>query len=181
MSLNAGVIAALVAGTAALLSAVFSFIALVQVRKNRKASAYTRISNLYDQLISFRIGHPEVLSLSRKWTSEKLRQVYDGSNKKNKQWVKYYTFVELCIGYCNAVIHARKRKLIGKDAYENQHKPLVKLLLTEHNPIIEDLVHEKKYISFHIRDFRQNLKKEEGWDWEEEYEELINIPPRVAP
>ncbi|MCK5055439.1 MAG: hypothetical protein KAT34_02210 [Candidatus Aminicenantes bacterium] len=177
MNLTIEVLAAFIAGIAALLSALFSLISFIQIRKNQKVSTFSEISALYDQLIGFRINHPEVLSLSRKWNSDMLGIIYKQANKKNKEWVKYYTFVELCIGYCNAVLHARKRKLIDKDTYENQHKPLVKLLLTEHNPIISDIIQERKYISPYIESFRQSLRKE-GWNWEKEYEELAKSPQK---
>ncbi|MCK5055440.1 MAG: hypothetical protein KAT34_02215 [Candidatus Aminicenantes bacterium] len=161
--------------SAAVLLAVLVFFSFAQTRKDRKEAAFKHINNIYEKIIRFQTEHPEVLSLSRKWNTGMICRVYEQASAEDKQWAIYYTFVELCIGYCNAVLHARKRKLIDKDSYINQHEPFVKLLLRKHHPIIDDMVRERKYISHNIIDFRQNLKEKEGWDWEKEYKDMIKM------
>lgn len=165
----------IIAAVAAIASVIVSIFSFMYVRRSQKNTTYQHISDLYDKLISFRVDHPEVLSLSRKWDNGKLAKVYRPTSEEDKCWTTYYTYVELCIGYCNAVLHARKKKLMDTDDFENQHEPLMKLLLTEHNPLIESLVSEHDFISKYIQEFRSDWKKK-GWDWQERYKQIDILP-----
>ena len=136
-----------------------------------RAQAKREVAVLYDQMVKFRIEHPEVLRLSRRWIQGHFRRVYEQSEPADEEWVTYYSFVELCLGYCNAVLLSKNS--IGKASYKHYHKRLVTLLLTEHNPIIEDLIREGKYISPRIRQFREELQHE-GWNWQEEHAKLAS-------
>ena len=162
--------AALIAAFAAIVSVIISIFSFRNVKKSQRVTTYQHINDLYDKLISFRINHPELLSLSRKWTASKLKNVYRQTSEGDKQWARYYTYVELCIGYCNAVLYARKKKFLDEGAFENQHEPLMKLLLTEHNPIIEGMVKEIEYISKYVQEYRRDLEK--NWNWKERYKEI---------
>ncbi len=144
MNLTPEVLAALIAAIAAVSSVIVSLIAVRRSKKNKISSIYTDISERYDNLIRFRTQHPQVLPLSRKWETRFLKSMYYPVTDEDKQWVIYFTYVELCIGYCSSVLMARANKLLDGDSYENQYLPLVRLLLTEHAPIIGGLVNEKK-------------------------------------
>ncbi len=178
--MNFTVLSALIAAFAAALSVTFSIISFFQARKSKKAAAYSQISSIYDRLISFRIEHPEVLSLSRKWDSNMMKVVYEQKNKKDKQWVTYYTFVELCIGYCNVVFNAWYGYLIDDDSFFTQYEPLARLLMTEHNPIIKDLSDEGIYISNYIKEYRKNLQGKDFWDWEGRYKDVTKITTNAS-
>lgn len=108
-----------------------------------------------------------------------MKKIYEEDSDNGNQWTHYYGYVELCIGYCNAVLYARKSNLIDRLSFNSQHKDLMKLLLTEHSPIIEDLCREGKYISILIRRFRQEMR-DQGWNWEEQHRRLVffDIPER---
>jgi len=168
-------VVSIIAAVAAIASVIVSTTSFFYVRKSQKTSVYQHVSGLYDKLVGFRIDHPEVLSLSRRWDQEKMVKVYRPTSDEDKDWARYFTYVELCIGYCNAVLHARNKKFMEKDDYLNQHEPLMKLLLTEHNPLIESLVIEKEFISKYIQDFRKDLE-EKGWNWKERYRYIDRIP-----
>ncbi len=160
----AAIIGAIVSIIGAIISITFGIISM-------RVQSEKRVGDLYDQMVKFRNEHPEVLRLSRHWTSEHWARVYSQLASTDTQWVTYYCFLELCLSYCNAVLYSKRR--LGKSSYENYHKPLVKLLLTEHNLIIEDLLKDGKYISPYIKQFRKDLENE-GWNWHEQHEALTN-------
>lgn len=163
MSITA-IIGAIVSVVGAIISVTFGLISV-------RAQAQKEVEVLYDQMVKFRTEHPEVLSLSRRWTHGLWHRVYVQTEPADREWVIYYSFVELCLGYCSAVLFSKSR--LGKASYEYHHKPLVKLLLTEHNPIIEDLLREGKYISPHVKRFREELQSQ-GWNWQKEHTKLAS-------
>ncbi len=138
---------------------------------NMWAQTEREVSGLYDQLIRLRVAHPEVLPLSRKWVSGAFTSVYGQGCEPDEQMVIYYSYVELCISYCNAVLVARKGRRLNRSSYLHHHQPLVKLTLVEHYPIIEELSQEGKFISILIREFRDELTAT-GWNWREEHRKL---------
>ena len=155
-------ISAIVAVVGAIVSVVFGLIAV-------HSRAQKEVGDLYDQMVKFRTEHPEVLRLSRSWTHDCWSKVYIQSNSDDVSWVTYYNFLELCLGYCNTVLLSQH--WLSRSSYLNHHKPLIKLLLTEHNPIIEDLLQESVYISPFIEKFRKELEQE-GWNWREQHMKL---------
>ncbi len=156
------IIGATVAVIGAIVSVTFGLIAV-------RSQAQKEVGDLYDQMVKFRTEHPEVLRLSRHWTHDCWPKIYSQSDAGDAEWVTYYSFVELCLGYCNTVLFSRGR--MSRASYRNHHKPLVKLLLTEHNPIIEDLLLEQEYISPSVKDFREEMERG-GWNWQEQYDKL---------
>jgi len=157
------IIGAIVSVAGGIISVTFGVVAMC-------AQARQEVGDLYDRMVQFRTEHPEVLRLSREWTHDLRGQVYGQAESTDNQWVVYYSFVELCLGYCNAVLLSRRR--LGWRSYRDQHKPLVKLLLTENNPMVEDLLEVGEYISPLIRPFRDKLERK-GWNWREEHAKLV--------
>ena len=47
----------------------------------------------------------------------------------------------------------------------------MKLIITEHYPIISDFLKEEKYVSGYLRSFVRGLA-EDGWDWASEHKSL---------
>ena len=160
MNLTNKVILVLI-GCAVLLSAVvllvvFAYLSFVQSRQDQKTAAEKQVNNLSKKIIDYQTEHPGITSLSGKWKPDIIDRVYNQSSEKDKQWAIYYTFVELCIGCCNTVLHAWNRKLLDKNSFINQHEPFIKQLFRKHRLIIDDMVRREKYISNYIKDFRQN-------------------------
>ena len=124
----------------AVVSGAFAFLTLRQTRDSSRAQAHKDISALYDSLVVFRKEHPEVHRLSSRWDASNFARIYTQASDEDRQWVLYYAYVELCLGFCNAVLHAENSGFLDPGAFKNQYKPLVKLLLTEHYPIVEDLL-----------------------------------------
>lgn len=159
--------AAIVTGV---VSVVGALVAVVTVQ----GQAEKAVGDLYDQMVRFRVEHPEVLELSRKWASGNFAQVYGDGDAVDPRWVTYYSYFELCVGYCNSAILAWYGFRLGRRSFTHHHKPLIKLVLTENYPIMRDLLHgggEGKYLSVPLKKF-MSMVEGEGWDWEREHELL---------
>jgi hypothetical protein len=155
-------------------SGVFALASLLLTRRMHRAETHREISVLYDRLMEVRLANPEVLALSRRWAREDLDRIYDQRAAEDREWARYYSYVELCLGFCNAVIYARSRNLLTQDAYQGQYEPLVKLLLTEHHPILRDLLERGgKFISAPIKALWHELESA-GWNWEIEHAALTD-------
>ncbi len=158
-----GIVGGIVSLFGAVVSVAFGMVAI-------RSQAHREASSLYQQMVKLRLENPEILKLSRQWTPANWQRVYEQSRPDDRPWVVYYSYVELCLDYCSTVLSARHR--LSRGAYKDHHKRLVKLLLTEHNPIIEDLLEEDKYISNHIMWFRKKLERD-GWSWRDEHAALL--------
>ena len=152
----------------AIITVIISVVGLSITIISAWVQAEKQVNDLYDQMVKFRTEHPEVMRLSRDWKSGHFAKVYNQTTEKDKKWVIYYSYVELCIGYCNSVLTSRWRLAPG--SYHSQHRPLVMLILAEHNPIIEELVKDE-YISELIKGFRKE-RMDENIDWREAHRKL---------
>jgi hypothetical protein len=161
----------LVAVLGALTAIIVGLITVYQKKSERQKQSAIEASNSYNAMMALRIQHPEVLPLSKKWKTNYFEKLYSEEESEYQRWVIYYSYVELCIDYCSNVLLARKQKHMDTMRFEEHHKPLVKLLITEHFPIISQMAEEGKYTSPVIMDFIEDLRKK-GWDWEKEYESL---------
>jgi hypothetical protein len=77
------------------------------------------------------------------------------------------------------VRYAKQRGLIDKMAFEAQHGPLVKLVITEHWPFLADLLVQRKYISKLIADYVEE-QRAAGWSWLEEHRMIASLPDAGA-
>lgn len=180
----AAVIGAVVSLLAAIVSTVFGLVAYRQSQDSQRAATESMVNGLYDRLMEFRVQHPQVLAATRQWTSDAIEHVYSPMNTSDHTWAIYYSYVELCIGYCNAVLSSVASGRLRRQIYEAQHESLVRLLLTENNPIVCDFLREGKYVSRYLVEFRQRLDRE-GWDWSREHTLLATFSdgikgPRLA-
>lgn len=146
-------------------STALAYLVYTSGRQAQRAEAARSIGNLYDKMMDFRAGHPEVLSLSRCWTVGCFERIYHQNEPRDREWAEYYTYAELCCGFVNGVLDTREAGLLRKQAFEKHYKRLVTLILTEHYPYLMS-ANQEKYLSIYIVDF---LKKRaaEGWDWAE--------------
>ncbi|MDP8256537.1 MAG: hypothetical protein P9M14_12375 [Candidatus Alcyoniella australis] len=155
----------------ALFSACFAFLGWMLNRRHRRAEAHEIIHKKYYSLMNFRPTHPKILSQGFQWDSDCFRRIYEQKDEKDQEWVIYYSYVEMALGFCNEVIYAAKRGLLEKVAYEQHYLPLLKLLLAEHQPIIQDMMRDEPYVSQLIRELWDNLAAE-GWNWEQAHLKL---------
>jgi hypothetical protein len=156
-------------------TAVAIFVSLWNARHQhlgRQTEAYRTIHELYDRVVQVRIDRPELLALAHKWQTSCMRKVYEQANTEDRDWAVYYTYAELCIGFCNAVLQARDRGLMPRSEFEAQWAHLVKLVITEHFPIIGDFLKEQKFVSSYLRDFVSE-RQDKGWNWGREHASLL--------
>lgn len=135
------------------------------------AHTETQTGDLYDKLVRLRVDHPVVMALSRRWSIDSFGKVYAERQDLDPKLVIYYSYVELCLAYCNAVLVAHRGMRINPGSFRYYHRPLMKLLLTENYPIVEHLAQEGKYLSKLLMDFRSSLASE-GWNWKHEHHRL---------
>lgn len=171
------IVGALIGAGVGLLAAVMSLIIGVinwrQTKRAYSATIETRIEGLYDRLMDYRLKHPEVFRLSRLWGPECLAKIYSQVDDKERQWAIYVGYVELCISYCNATLQAYRRGHLKADVYRSQHERLVRLLVTEHFPIMQQLTQDG-FASSLIRNYIDE-QRGYGWDWERRYQ-LMDKP-----
>jgi len=169
----------IVAITGVISSGLIAFLAYTLNKQAERAQTQRAISEAYKKVTDYRSQHPEVMHLSHLWKDECFEKIYAQPNDENIRWVFYYTYAELCFSFISAVLYGKKSKLLDRELFEAEYKPLVKLLLTENYPLIARLLPKAKYISTYILDFYQVLEIE-GWDWQKMHRELIgqgNLPP----
>lgn len=155
------------AALAAIVALIVAYVNSRQTRRTYSSSIETRLEGLYDRLMDYRLKHPEVFKWSRSWTRDCLTKIYLQSNDEERNWAIYVGYVELCISYCNAVLLARNRRLLAKQVYVSQHEPLVRMLITEHFPIIHQFSSEG-FASKAIAEFISR-ERVNGWKWEDIY------------
>ncbi|RMG31308.1 MAG: hypothetical protein D6732_14925 [Methanobacteriota archaeon] len=91
-------------------------------------------------MVKFRVDHQEVMKLGRCWEGGNWEKIYLQNEEKHKEWVICYSYFELCMGYCNAAIHAQKWLRLPPGSFNNQHKQSIKLILTENYPILKNIL-----------------------------------------
>jgi len=163
-------LAILVAFLGVITSSVIGYLVFLSNRQAQRAEMQREIGHLYDKLMDFRERHPEVMALSRNWEETCFSAIYRQKSTKDKQWAIYYTYVELCISFCNTVIYAHKLGFLNEVSYEQHYRLLVKLLLTEHYPFLSSILNGK-YLSPHIEGFLKEGEKD-GWNWRVMHQEL---------
>jgi len=161
---------------AAIVSAIVSMaIGLAQLRQDKnslRSQIQQDISAKYDKMLDYRLQRPEVLALARRWKPECFKALYTQETEEERAWAIYYGYVELCIFYCNAVLHAKSKKIIDPDIYKSEHESLIRLLLAEHYPILSSIAKPEQYVSRYLVEHIDALKKK-GWDWESEFKKMV--------
>ncbi|MDI6712052.1 MAG: hypothetical protein QMD96_02315 [Anaerosomatales bacterium] len=146
-----------------------------QTRQAQQEEAYRAIHALYDKMVQYKLDNPDIVQRARTWEDSKIATMYQADSEEGAAWSRYCTFVELCIGFANAVLQARSRRLMGKSEYEDYWERLVRLVITEHFPIIGGYFLEGPYISRYLRDYVRALSAD-GWDWSIQHARLTEPP-----
>ena len=166
------IIAALVAAVvSALVSLSIAIVQLRQRRNTQRAQVQQDITKKYDKMVDYRLQHPEVLTISRRWQPACFGQIYNQRTEEDKSLAIYYGYVELCIAYCNAVLYAFEKDWMDPESYESEHEPLIRLILAEHFPILSTIAKPGKYVSTYLVNHVEKMRQG-GWDWEATYKSL---------
>lgn len=149
------------------------FMAWQERKRSQRNEAYRAVHQLYDQMVHQRFEHPEFLMSARDWNDDRMAMVYRQTDEQERTWARYYTYVELCIGFANAVLQAHDAGSMGDDEFNKQWKRLVRLVVAEHYPIIHGFIAEGPYVSDYLRDFIVEQQTAPDWDWTEAHERLV--------
>jgi hypothetical protein len=170
---NSAIVAAAVS---ALVTLVITLLQMRQGRDSQRVQNQQDISAKYDKMVDYRLQHPEVLSLAQRWTPDCFAAIYNQQTEADRAWAYYYGYIELCITYCNAVLHGVARGLLDQDVYEFEHEPLIRLLLVEHYPILHEIARPGGYVTRYLVDHIEALRRRpEGWDWEAEHRAFMAV------
>ncbi len=144
-------------------STAVGFLAYNLSRQSQHATIHRAIGDVYSKMVDFRVEHPDVLKLSSKWNTSCFELLYRQQTKADRQWGIYYTYVELCLDFCNMVLYGRKARALDRLSYEEHYEPLVRMILTEHYPFVLDAM-SGAYLSKMIREYIVAAEKN-GWGW----------------
>lgn len=176
---------------------VFGFLA---ARVSSYLAVQREIAGLYDRMVECRLSRPNVMECAWQWTRDLWAKVYDQSGTDGSKWADYYSYIELCLAFCNAVLENRSR-LIGWIAFgggATRRERLVKLIVTEHWPIFADMARietdpccacqptgnvrrgrvvlrraeDPKFLSPVIVRYMTTMARN-GWDWQAEHCKLV--------
>ncbi len=161
----------IIAITGVLTSGLLAYLAYSLNRQSQRASIHRSLGSLYEELMRFRVEHPEVMKLSSDWNDDCFRAIYHPKTKTDHLWVVYYSFAELICDFSNTVLYGWASHVLDKAAYRNHYEPLVRLLLTEHYPFIKTTI-EGPYLSTLIKNF-VSAEANRGWNWEQHRRTLI--------
>ncbi len=153
-------------------SGVIAYLVYGLSREAQRNQIHKEIADLYDKVLAFRAEHPVVLGLSRLWKPDCFCAIYAQESDEDKQWALYTAYVELCLSFCNAVLHGWKHHHLDRGAYQGRFKPLVKLLLTENYPLVSGMLASGKYISHYVKEIVSEWQETENWDWTKMHEDL---------
>ncbi len=129
-----------------------------QLRASR-AQTFIQLTSAYDEIARLRANNPDVLSLGESWEPEKLGEMYSGSPESEK-WARYYSYAELCIGFCTTCLYLRRARMIPEKTYKDFSQGLVGLLVTENTPLFRHLAD----LPFCSETFRSLMSEwEPGW------------------
>lgn len=151
------------------MTAILGVLAFALTRSTSRNAAERAIGDLYLHIARLRVEHPEILSVARSWEEQDWARLY-ASDASAYKVVRYYSYVELCLEFCNTALRARKNRLItGKD-FTAHYESLVRYAIVENWPIINQM-RDASYLSPYVR---QEISRTEstGWDWAAKHEKL---------
>lgn len=165
---TAALVAAVVSGAISLAGVMLQS---RQARIQQSLAAQQDITAKYDALVSYRLQHPEVLSLARRWRPENWVDIYDPKDLGEHTWTIYYGYVELITLYASAVLYAHEHRLITRDLFDRQHEPLIRLLVAEHYPILSEIARPGAYVTDYLVRHIERLSA--TWDWKATHDQLL--------
>ena len=156
-----------------LATAIAGVIAWLAARGERERAqqieAYRAVHSLYDEMISLRFDHPEFLVCAREWTADCMTAAYAQDDDAGRLWAQYSAYVEVCIGFTNAVLQAHASGSMGEPEYSHQWKRLVAVVVAEHYPILQALAENGPYLSEYLQAFIREEQARPDWDWQERH------------
>jgi len=110
-------------------------------RKAVNAVSFNRMADAYDNIVKYRLQHPEVLDTASKWAKGDLNKI-----GKDADITKYYSYGEFCISFCDVCLYHSSSNLISKRSFNDYYLGLMDLVATENQRFFADIA-EQKYCS----------------------------------
>jgi hypothetical protein len=140
--------------TAAIIVTIIAFIlSQYVIRRRTQADSFIKINNEYNRIVTYRLEHPEVAALANQWRNEYLDSIGATDNI-----TKYYSYGELCIGFCDVCLYHREGKLISSRDFDNYYRGLMDLVATE-NKLFFVSIAKGKYCSQEFKKWFTDWKK----------------------
>lgn len=167
----------IVSMVSAFISVVGAALTWMIARGEKEFDTRFQLRDAYLRIIAYRSENPQVVRLSRLFSSAMWNSIYEQENEIERQrWVKYYSYLEYCLIYINLGLSSKNA--ISHN-YRNNVEPLICMLIAENYPAIYDLMLDQ-YLSLPARDFIK-LKEKQGVDWKMLHELLpLSSQDRVA-
>ena len=109
--------------------------------KSVNAQSFSRIGDTYDKIVEYRLQHPEVLAIAKQWKKGDLNKIDSDS-----EIAKYYSYGELCIGFCDNCLYHQRSKLMSKKTFNDYYSGLMNLVAEENRYYFDEIV-KKPYCS----------------------------------
>jgi type II secretory pathway pseudopilin PulG len=159
-------------------TAILGFLAFRLTRATSHNAAERAIGDLHRAMAAQRVANPDILSLAPDWTTEDWDRLYDTA-ASSMQVVRYYSYVEMGLEFCNTTLRARSSRQISKSAFEQHYRPLVRYFIAENWPIIDQMAQGPYLSGFMKTELRQGRR--EGWDWSDRHARLVRAPQAATP
>ncbi len=165
-------LSAIVAACAALVTAGMGVFAFRLSRASSRYAARRAIGDLASSLAAFRAQYPEVMSVARGWSPESWDVLFAApTTEETARLVRYYSFVEIGLEFCNTTLGAYAEGNLSREAFDRHYRPLVRLFVTEHWPMISNLL-QNPYLSAYLRD-EIAAGRASGWDWASQHQDML--------
>ena len=164
----------------ALSTAALGLIAFELSRHAQRYAVQRAIGDLQTSIARFRAEFPEVMSISPSWDAAANSRLYgrrDGTDTDDV--VRYYSYVELGLEFCNTTLAAADAGRLTTDVFESHYRPLVRHFLVENYPFVCFALNGP-YLSRYVRD-ELTAAETEGWDWPLKHRLLAEISRTESP
>ena len=152
-------------------TAVIGYTAFRLSRKAQLYAAQRAIGDLANATARFRAEHPEIMRCASRWTRADFAVLYGRADAPDADTiVRYYSYVDMGLEFCNTALAARERGVVPSDVFERHYRPLVRLFLAENYPYVSTAL-SGPYLSSYVRGEMEKAT-EGGWDWDVQHREI---------
>lgn len=145
-------------------TAILGLVAYRLSSVSQRYQARRAIGDLHSRMAHLRCEYPAIRTVCVNWDDHLSKTMYlDRDLAMQSLAVRYETYVDIGLEFCNTTLGARTRRVLHKADFESQYRPLVHLFLAENWPFIRHAL-EGRYISRFIRD-EVSAQQRAGFDW----------------
>lgn len=156
-------------------TAILGAVAFWFTRHTQRYQVQRTVGDLQSSMAHFRAQYPEIVRYHSGWTPEYFGVLQGRTVDPDADTiVRYYSYIDIGLEYCNTALSAWDQRLISKDAFTKHYRPLIRYFVAENYPFLQSTM-DGPYLSPYIRD-EIIAATREGWDWEMRHELLAESP-----